>query len=134
MAIRSLHRVYVGHKRVLELGDLTVFSGKYLLPTPVSHPLASEVHVEGTTEDVTIKARIPPLMVEEVSNGKPWTILNSSDHLVHFDRWDDVNIISLSPGEHIDIEFIYRRTGTGGNDWRCSSARNAHQRWVNGAM
>ena len=108
-----LHRVYVGHKRVLELGDLTLFSGKYLLPTPLSHPLAEEVHIEDTDEDITIKARIPPLMVREVSNGKPWTIHNSSSHNVIFEDWDDTNIITLSPGEHIDTLFSYRRTGTG---------------------
>ena len=108
-----LNRILVGQKRVLELEDLAIDSGKYLLPTPVSHPMSSEVHIEDIDDDVIIKCRIPPFMVEEVSNGKPWTIHNSSDHNVEIEDWDDNNIITLTPDEHIDLLFSYRRTGTG---------------------
>ena len=111
----ALHRIYLGNRRVLMLDDLDLFGGKYVLPIPRKNPLAGEVHINGLTSDIIVRAQIPPLMVGKVNNLRPFIIHNrDSTFNVTLEDWDNDNVITLKPGRHIDLSFSYRRDGTGG--------------------
>ena len=107
-------RIFLGNSRIAYYTDLTLFSSKYLMPTPKAMPMVEEIHVDGLTADVTIKALTPPLMAGRVNNVRPISIHNNDDtYDVVVEDWDNDNVTTLAPGTACYLRFGYRKNGKG---------------------